>query len=93
MHSMVGYDENYMLQFFNGWNDQKVTINGITFQVIEEVIAMVTSLSMKGKKWRKVTKIIDEANMNSFFGKMRSRFDTKEGLKETSCPPHGMMCV
>lgn len=50
MHTMVGYDENCALQFVNGWNDHKVTIAGITFQVKEDVIAMATRLSMKGKK-------------------------------------------
>ena len=67
MQAMAGYDENCGLQFVNEWNDRKVTINGITFQVNEEVIAMATSLSMRGKKQRKVTKTTDEANMNSFF--------------------------
>ena len=50
MQSIVGYDENCALQFVNGWNDRKVTINGITFQVNEEVIAMAAGLSLKGKK-------------------------------------------
>ena len=53
MQSMAGYDENCALQFINGWNDRKVTINGITFQVNEEVIAMANGLSMKGKKMEK----------------------------------------
>ena len=53
----------------NRWNDCKVTINGITFQVNEDVIAMAIGLSMKGKKWKKVTKIADEVSMNRFFAK------------------------
>ncbi len=69
MQAMAGYDKNCALQFVNGWNDYKVTINEITFQVNEEVIAMATGLSMKGKKWRKVTKTFDEASMNNFFAK------------------------
>ena len=40
MQVMEGYDENRALQFINEWNECKVTINGITFQVNEEVIAM-----------------------------------------------------
>ena len=67
MQSMARYDKNCTLQFVNGWNDCKVTINEITFQVNEEVIAMATGLSMKGKKSRKITKIANEASMNSFF--------------------------
>ena len=63
---MARYDENCALQVLNGCNDYKVTINGITFQVNEEVISMATSLSMKGKKWRKVTKTADEASMSYF---------------------------
>ena len=47
---MASYDENCSLQFVNGWNDQRVTINGITFHVNEEVITMAIGLSLKGKK-------------------------------------------
>ena len=67
MMSMAGYDENCALQFVNSWNERKATINGITFQVSEEVIAMATGLNTKGKKWKKVTKVPDEASMNNFF--------------------------
>ena len=67
MESMEGHDENYSLQFANGWCDGKVTINGIIFEVNEEVIAMATGLSAKGRKWRKVAKMSDEASMNGFF--------------------------
>ena len=56
MQSMKGYDENCSLQFVNGWSDRRVTINGITFQVNEEVIAMAIGLSAKGRKWKKFTK-------------------------------------
>ena len=92
MQSMVGYDKNCALQFINGWNDHKVTINGITFQVNEEVISMATSLSMKGKKWRKVTKTVDEACMRSFFYKrMRNQYAIEEDLRGISYQLHGTM--
>ena len=78
---MARYDENCVLQFVNSWNDRKVTINGITFQVTEEVIAMATGLSMKGKKWRKVTKITDEASMNRFFAEDEESIHYRGGFK------------
>ena len=70
----------------NSWNDRKVTINGITFQVTEEVIAMVTGLSMKGKKWRRVTKITDEGSMNSFFVEDEELIRYRGGFKRDKLP-------
>ena len=67
MQAMAGYDENCALQFVNGWNDRRVTIYGILFQVNEEFISMATSLSLKGKKWKKFTKMTDMASLNCFF--------------------------
>ena len=87
---MVGHDENYALQFINGWNEQKVTINGITFQVNEEVISMATGLSPKGKKWKKVTKMVDEVSMKSFLEKAKSRSITEGASRGKSCQNHGM---
>ena len=77
MEAIEGHDENFSLQFANGWSDRMVTINGITFQVNEEVIAMATGLSTKGKKWRKVAKPPDETSMNGFFheGEVPVRFE------------------
>ena len=44
-----------------------MTINGISFHVSEEVIAMVTGLAMKGRKWQKVTRVTDEMSLQHFF--------------------------
>ena len=93
MLSMAGYDENCALLFVNSWNDRKVTINNITFQVTEEVISMATGLTTKGKKWKKVTKVPDEASMNNFFAENESQFATEVGLKAISYQSPGMMCV
>ena len=91
---MAGYDKNCALQFVNRWNDHKVTINGITFQVNEDVIAMATRLPMKGKKWKKVTKMVDEASMNKFFlQKMKNWFAIGEAFRGISCRLLGMMSV
>ena len=54
MEAMVAYDENCSTQFVNGRNDRRVTINGISFQVNEEIIALATGFSMKGKKMEEV---------------------------------------
>ena len=62
MQSMEGYDENFSLQFVSRWNDRRVTINGITFQVNEEVIAMAIGLSSKGRKWKKSHENIGRGN-------------------------------
>jgi hypothetical protein len=35
--------------------------------VSEEAIAMVMGLEITGRKWQKVTKVSDEANLSSFF--------------------------
>lgn len=51
----------------NSWDDRRVMMNGITFQVSKEVISMVTGLAMKGRKWKKVMRFLDEANLNYFF--------------------------
>ena len=56
MQAMVGYDKNCAPQFVNGWNDCRVTINGITFKVKEDVIEMATRLSMKEKNGRRLQK-------------------------------------
>ena len=81
MMSMAGYDENCALQFVNSWNERKVTINDITFQVTEEVIAMATGLTTKGKKWKKVTKVPDEASMNNFFAENEELIRHRGGFK------------
>ena len=86
MMSMARYDENCVIQFVNSWNDRKVTINGITFQVTEEVIAMANGLTTKGKKWRKVTKVLDEANMNSFFMEDEELILYRGGFKRDKLP-------
>ena len=91
---MVGCDENCALQFVNGWNDRKVTINGITFQVNEEVIAMANGLSLKGKKWKKVTKMADEVRMNNFFGEREEPVRYRGGFKrEKLLEPWDDVCL
>ena len=81
MKAMVGYDKNGALQFVNKWNDHKVTINGTTFKVNEDVIAMAFGLSMKGKKWKKVTKMVDEASMSSLSANDEESVHYKGGFR------------
>ncbi len=50
MEAMSGYNENRSLQFVNSWKDRRVMINGISFQINEEIISLAIGLSMKGKK-------------------------------------------
>ena len=81
MQSMAGYDANCALQIVNRWNDRRFTINGITFQVNEEVIYMATILLSKGKKWKKVMKMSD-ASMNNFFGEGEESACFRGGVHE-----------
>lgn len=65
-----------------------VTINDITFKINEEVIAHIIGLSFEGKKWKRVTKVVDESSMNCFCKAdeenlfLRGRFN-KEKLPKT----------
>ncbi len=61
-----GHYENYSMQFVNSWEDHKVMINGISFHISEEVIALATALAMKGRKWQKVTRVVDDASLQFF---------------------------
>ena len=67
MEALNGHDENYSMQFANSWENCKVTINGILFHVSEEVIVMVTGMAMRGRKWQKVTHVINETSLQCFF--------------------------
>ena len=51
MEVLNGHDENFSMQFFNSWEDHRVTINGISFHISKEVITLVTGLARKGRKW------------------------------------------
>ena len=39
------------MKFFNSWENQKVTINGSLFYILEEVISLAMGLATKGRKW------------------------------------------
>lgn len=53
MESMKGNDERLSRQFVTSWEDRRVTMGGISFEINEEVIAQATGLSMEGRKWKK----------------------------------------
>lgn len=67
MQVVASYDENCSQKFIYSRKDRRVTINGITFQVNEESISMLTGLEISGRKWKKVTKVVNEASLAIFF--------------------------
>ena len=55
---------------------------------------MATGLNMKGKKWRKVTKVLNEANMNSFFVENEELICHRGGFKRDKLPePWDDVCL
>lgn len=42
-------------------------VNGITFQVSKEFIYLATGIDMMGRKWKKVTRVMDKPSLNHFF--------------------------
>ena len=67
MEALNGHHANFSMQFFNSWENRRVTINGILFLILEEVNALVMGLAMKGRKWKKVMRVIDDASLQRFF--------------------------
>ena len=49
MEGMTKHDENILMHFFNSWNDRKVNISGMSFKIMEEVIAKVGAFTLGGK--------------------------------------------
>lgn len=66
MQCIKGYDKVVSMQFVNSWNNRRVVVNGISFKINEDVISKINSFSLKGGKWRKQTRGIDEMTLNHF---------------------------
>ena len=60
MEALNGHEENFSMQCVHSWENRRVTINGILFLILEEVNALVMGLAMKGRKWKKVMRVIDD---------------------------------
>ena len=55
---------------------------------------MATGLSLKGKKWKKVTKMVDEVSMNNFFGDGEEPVRYKGGFqREKLSKPWDDVCL
>lgn len=50
-----GHDEKLSKQFISSWNNRKVFVGGIHFQINEEVITKVMGLSVEGRKYKKAS--------------------------------------
>lgn len=64
MEAMIGHDEGLSNKFVTSWNDGRVTIRGISFEVSKEVIARVTGLPNSGRTWNKTMKVLDQISLN-----------------------------
>ena len=50
MEGMEKHDKHISMQFFNLWNERKVNINGMVFEITEEVIAGVGGFFRRGQE-------------------------------------------
>ena len=53
IEGMIKHEENISMQCFNSWNDIRVTINGMSFEITEDLITWVSGFPMGGKNWCK----------------------------------------
>ena len=49
------------MYFFKNWSKERVTLHGVTVDLIEEFIVEITGLPMEGLKFRKETSISKDA--------------------------------
>lgn len=94
MEVLNGYGESCSLQFVNSWEDRRVTINGILFRISEEVISLAMRLTMRGRKWKKVTRVVDEASLNCFFLEGEEPIHHRGGFMREKLPePWNEVCL
>ena len=86
MEALNGHDENFSMQFVNSWENHRVTINGISFHILQEVIAMAISLVMKGRKQKKVTQVTDEKILQHFLVEGEELIWHREGFMREKLP-------
>ncbi|XP_059066261.1 uncharacterized protein LOC131857592 [Cryptomeria japonica] len=86
MENMKGNDERLSKQFMTSWEDRRVTMGGISFEINEEVIAQVTGLSMEGSKWKKQSRIADSTNLNQFFRQGKNPIKRVGGFNREELP-------
>lgn len=63
MECIKGFDENVSMQFVHSLANGKMIYNGIYFEIIEDLIETMSSLSLKGKSWCKKPRVLDEAKL------------------------------
>ena len=47
------HDEVISMLFFKTWKDRKVTINGMSFDILKETIESAGEFLMEGNNWRR----------------------------------------
>lgn len=86
MEAMTRYDECLSLQFTNSWNERRVTMGGISFEINEDSIAQATGLCSKGQKWKKTSSISNETTRNKFFQRNEVLVKLCGGFKRQELP-------
>lgn len=87
MESMKGNDEILLKQFVASWEDRRVTMGGISFEVNEDMIAQSTSLSMEGTEWKKQSHVSDTTSLNQFFRDGENPVKQADGFNCEEIPP------
>lgn len=84
---MKGNFERFSKKFVASWEDRRVTIRGISFEINEEVIAQAMSLSMEGRKRKKQSHISDTTSLNQFFREGENSVKRMSGFNQEDLPP------
>ncbi len=56
-----GFDREVTNNMVNSWNNGKVKVNGVSFQITKEVVAEVTGIPMEGSKFYRDKKLSSNA--------------------------------
>lgn len=93
MEAMTGFDENLSMRFVSSWNDRRVVMGDISFEISEDVIAQATGLSTKVRKWKKTSRVADETSMNCFYIKDEDPVKMQGGFNKECLPyPWDQVC-
>jgi hypothetical protein len=75
------------------WGNRRVNINGVTFEMTEDLIVKVASLSTKGILWSKQLQVVDEANLRNFFHPLEEPMHIQGRLSSDALPkPWDVVC-
>ncbi|XP_057846404.2 probable serine/threonine-protein kinase PBL7 [Cryptomeria japonica] len=87
MEAMTGFYESLSMQFVSSWNDRRVVMGDISFEINEVVIAQATGLPTEGRKWKKTSRVTNETSMNRFYKKGKEKVKLRGGFN-IDCLPY-----